>query len=957
MTDSPALLQITDGTTTIDLLADDTGYHLYDWQPVTADYKNGGTWQDSPLADGRRLVARQYGNIIETFELKARGADPNKLIHISQNLRRMLEFAASYWVTDWQDTPVYLVARASCESNTRYAAIFRGRIAEDSNPYSQPFMQPVGQKTVMDNLTLVIERGQWLALPPHETVCLPVSAQQDWGFEALWQTATSSPSAQVTALLQTANGYIYAGEAGGRIYRSTDGGDTWALNVTLASASVVGVLFQAANGDIYAGQDGEFWRSVNQGGSWSLNSNDPSGGVVAFIQLPNGRILVGSGTSPTAALFYSDNNGASWTGATLPSGNHIISAFLRLADGTLLAGDISQILQSTDNGATWTVNTYQPIDSSSNVTDLIQLANGYILAGVSGGTTLVSTDEAVTWTEYTSDTGGPFVQTADGDLYAAGATTIILRSTDNGASWFTDWDGAAGDIAVFLLTTDDIVFAGDDGQVLRRDPDSFVALGQEESCNNTFVANKHVMANLTNIKLFDTSAATYTDVFPASSFPHNLLPSTFDSGDIVYFGSNTAVSDDTGPFTSLIFDIATPLIGTVSSTAWEYWNGAAWASIASLIDNTQGFTINGVNGVFWIPAADWATTAINGVTAYWVRFRMITGSGSAPTQQNRDVYAVVVPFVEIEAADIGGDLPALLTLKMTTPNTYPVSGLSYSNRVVCGLRSYNRGENFTAYLNAGGEQNPPGVTVTAGTSTSFTAEARSPSGMRATYNPAGVESMAARVTFTLDTSIARDFYGTYRAFLRGMQNGGSVGDISVRLVVTAAVGGISFTGPTRTFVSTTVHSYVELGRISLPGSGLLKLTELTDNMQLIIQASSLSATPDLYVFDLVLIPVDEWSGDFVDKVENSSSRLEEHYLEVDSNYFKRPQRAIIKYRQNGLITSIWQNISSGEAILQANARQRLWFLACRTGGFSHHYLVHKVQLYINQRYLSMRGQR
>ena len=64
-----AILKITDGATTIDLLNKDSGFLLSEWTPAIADFKDGGIFQNSPLATGRRLVAYRYVNTIETMQL------------------------------------------------------------------------------------------------------------------------------------------------------------------------------------------------------------------------------------------------------------------------------------------------------------------------------------------------------------------------------------------------------------------------------------------------------------------------------------------------------------------------------------------------------------------------------------------------------------------------------------------------------------------------------------------------------------------------------------------------------------------------------------------------------------------------------------------------------------------------------------------------------------------------
>ena len=60
-----AILRITDGTTIIDLLSPTTGFHLAGWEPAIAQYKGGGMFSNSPLADGRRLVDRHFDNVID----------------------------------------------------------------------------------------------------------------------------------------------------------------------------------------------------------------------------------------------------------------------------------------------------------------------------------------------------------------------------------------------------------------------------------------------------------------------------------------------------------------------------------------------------------------------------------------------------------------------------------------------------------------------------------------------------------------------------------------------------------------------------------------------------------------------------------------------------------------------------------------------------------------------------
>jgi hypothetical protein len=84
--------------------------------------------------------------------------------------------------------------------------------------------------------------------------------------------------------------------------------------------------------------------------------------------------------------------------------------------------------------------------------------------------------------------------------------------------------------------------------------------------------------------------------------------SLFASSYPVYAGYSS-------PFSSLSFGVVTP--GDSSLTwAWTYWNGSTWAAL-SITDGTNILHNSGT--IVFTPPGDWATTAINGVTSYWIK--------------------------------------------------------------------------------------------------------------------------------------------------------------------------------------------------------------------------------------------------------------------------------------------------------------------------------------------------
>ena len=160
-----AILEITDGTTTIDFLATDSGIFLENWIPAVAQLKGGGTYQDSDIAPESQLIHGVFENTTETFDFTISNRDQDALIRKLQTLLRLLQKARAYWTTEHQDTPVYIVAKSYCETNTRYAIIKNYKFSDINNPYAQPFFS-ASKLATMASLSLSLERGHWLSNPP-----------------------------------------------------------------------------------------------------------------------------------------------------------------------------------------------------------------------------------------------------------------------------------------------------------------------------------------------------------------------------------------------------------------------------------------------------------------------------------------------------------------------------------------------------------------------------------------------------------------------------------------------------------------------------------------------------------------------------------------------------------------------------------------------------------------------
>jgi hypothetical protein len=967
-----SILQITDGTTVVDLLDERSGFLLKEWVPQTAEFKDGGIFQDSPLAQGRRLVAYRYANVVETMAVTSRHEDADALIRDTQTLRRLLQKAADYWATDWQNTPVYVVARGKGESNTRYCIIQQGRLGTDGNPYAQPFMQPSGSgRAVFDDQPLIFERGDWLSEEPGSTVDVTATNEQEWGTPEDWEVETTTPVGNITALCEIVGGVndgaLYAGtDSNARVYISTDGGATWSLQDTLGAGA-----------------------------------SDRVEKIYQLRTVPDEvRVLV-SGDNSTDGAYYSDDGGQTlvrtytldWYDVAQSAYSDMVlyvleggRYFLETADRqslkyiTYTTGSPGRVVEIPENGdwvITWADDIYVVNDiitsgglelshGSSQFNCLIVLDNGRILAGMSDGTVYKSDDLGDNWATVTTTlTGGAysFVQVSDGTVYAGG-DGVIWKSLTSGETWVQNNTDPTDDVSALLIKANGDLYAGDDGRIL-----SLLA-SNLYSVEGNYVINSHPIGVITNIKNFDDSSATFTDLFPNPTLPYAMWPEPPQILDLLYIGCNEAAGSL--PVSSVVFNLVS------GSRAWDigfqYWNGSTWTALNVAKRRALGpdgyWSKLGAFLFSWDVPSDWATTTIDGVTGRWLRSLTAWSSGAtvSPHQGTQNMYALRNAYVEIPATSVLGDIPALARIEIENQSNFlnfATVRFGSFGRAIIGLRSVGRGTRFNAYLNASDAGNDPLLLVSAGTDTTFGDDITSPSTRRAVYSPTGTGSWVDVVTFTFSGGLVEHYYGAFHVFLRCRQSGGSAGQILFRMRSSTGSGGVQIDTTSRTLSNTNEDQFIDFGRLTLPVSSLQAEGEAGDEASITIQCNASSTTPDIHFFDLVLIPVDEWLGDFTDQANAVMSPItNDYYLDVDSATFpKRSVRAQVRHVETGRIKNSFQPATNGEAILQANAAQRLWFFFARTESAgssdwrSEPFASAKITLKANQRYLSMRGDR
>jgi hypothetical protein len=170
---SLAHLAITDGTTagTVNLIRGP--FYLSDYQPGVPKYKGGGVFIDSPLATGRRLAYSVFENATDRFDIMLKedsGDDADDELNVIVTL---FEKAARHWKTNGRTDPVWLELRGPEHTSIKYGKIVVGSVEGLDNPFANPYLQG-GCSVLESELILLVERQNWKPVKPGEVEALPI---------------------------------------------------------------------------------------------------------------------------------------------------------------------------------------------------------------------------------------------------------------------------------------------------------------------------------------------------------------------------------------------------------------------------------------------------------------------------------------------------------------------------------------------------------------------------------------------------------------------------------------------------------------------------------------------------------------------------------------------------------------------------------------------------------------
>ena len=224
----------------------------------------------------------------------------------------------------------------------------------------------------------------------------------------------------------------------------------WTAVSTFPAGEMVWTISTDNNNNICAGTNGgKIHRSTDNGQTWNRINNDMNVAYIwAMAKKSGGKLFAAT----EQGLYLSTNNGSSWSLNSFAGKD--VRALTVDSDGNIYAGTWGYgIFKSSDNGASWT-------DVSSSLSckavhSLIVNANNEILAGTFGSGVEKSGDHGTTWTKL--NVGYDYVWTlasANNTLYAGTYGGGMYKSSDNGASWQHS-DGLASSFIYDISATPD----------------------------------------------------------------------------------------------------------------------------------------------------------------------------------------------------------------------------------------------------------------------------------------------------------------------------------------------------------------------------------------------------------------------------------------------------------------------------------------------------------------------
>lgn len=262
---------------------------------------------------------------------------------------------------------------------------------------------------------------------------------------------TSIFLAWLTALAQAPgdSSVLYAGSADGMLWKSGNGGSTWAQIGAIADASFLQTIAVSPSSasTIFVGASGRgILKSTNGGTSWQeANSGLFAANVSAPVLDPAHPETLLLANHGGGGVFRSLNTGDQWTLVGRPPLRLVTHALKAASAQVLYVLGHDGLFKSSDGGSNWTNITGSLAGRSLTRLDLSTQDPNRVYVGTYDGGVFRSTDGGVSWSLVTASLNSPYVVSLAVDprdpltVYVAVGHTwgqvTRYKSTNGGSSW------------------------------------------------------------------------------------------------------------------------------------------------------------------------------------------------------------------------------------------------------------------------------------------------------------------------------------------------------------------------------------------------------------------------------------------------------------------------------------------------------------------------------------------
>jgi photosystem II stability/assembly factor-like uncharacterized protein len=273
----------------------------------------------------------------------------------------------------------------------------------------------------------------------------------------------SLPTAIVKGMVSPSRARILAGISSPEVSRlglhlSTDAGLSW---TPLKNPGMydIGNIVQLTTDIILVAEGATLSRTSDGGQTWSSVELGEYYGTLSIVPLDSSGLILAANSA--TGTYRSSDYGATWSLASQTP----VGPVLRTSDGKLLGARQTSILESTDNGTSWS-SISPPL--SSFIYSLADGPHGLIFAGTDNGV-LRSENHGRHWLRLASPTGWttPLVVNSTGHIFAVNVNGVI-RSKDRGQTWQRLQSGMAGSVTNLAVDPDGYLNAGTSGNGIFR---------------------------------------------------------------------------------------------------------------------------------------------------------------------------------------------------------------------------------------------------------------------------------------------------------------------------------------------------------------------------------------------------------------------------------------------------------------------------------------------------------